>query len=129
MFHACDSRMHEAALFQRIFKFCTFLPKFSNILSFFTLFMPFFWKIACMPLLSRIGPGCAKFYWYSFPFTNGETSDDEKKMFCHLANSGTYSFNYRVTNSSSGIFKYKNLWTGPIIHDIRYFSYVKQHIT
>ena len=35
LFYACDSRTHEAALFQNIFKFCTFLPKFSNILSFF----------------------------------------------------------------------------------------------
>ena len=31
LFHACHSRTHEAALFQNIFKFCTFLPKFSNI--------------------------------------------------------------------------------------------------
>ena len=37
LFHACDSRTHEAALFQNIFKFCTFLPKFSNILPFFAL--------------------------------------------------------------------------------------------
>ena len=29
---------HEAALFQNIFKFCIFLPKFSNILPFFVLF-------------------------------------------------------------------------------------------
>ena len=42
LFHACDSCTHEAVLFQNIFKF-------SNIL-------PFSWKIACMPLLSRIGP-------------------------------------------------------------------------
>ena len=48
-----------------IFKFCTFLPKFTNILHFFALFkyffffylfLPFFWKIIRMPLRSRIGP-------------------------------------------------------------------------
>ena len=48
LLHRCDSYTHEAAFFQNIFKFCTFLPKFSNIL-------PFFWKISRMPLLSRIG--------------------------------------------------------------------------
>ena len=31
LFHACDSCMLEAALFQNIFKFHTFLPKFLNI--------------------------------------------------------------------------------------------------
>ena len=31
--------MREVALFQNIFKFCTFLPKFSNILPFFSLFL------------------------------------------------------------------------------------------
>ena len=41
---------HEAALFQNIFKFCLFLPKFSNILPFFALSLPLFWKIARMPL-------------------------------------------------------------------------------
>ena len=49
-------------------------------------------------------------------------------MFCHLANSGTYSFNYRVTNSSSGIFKYKNLWTGPIIHDMSNNTLIKKKL-
>ena len=39
LFHACDSRTLEAGLFQSIFKFCTFLPKFSNILPFFALFL------------------------------------------------------------------------------------------
>ena len=38
LFYACDSRMHEAALFQNTFTFCTFLPKFSNILPFLALF-------------------------------------------------------------------------------------------
>ena len=51
--------MHETALFQNIFKFCTFLTKFSNILPFLPpplFFLPFFWKISCMPFHSRIGP-------------------------------------------------------------------------
>ena len=39
---ACDSRTNEAALFQNILKFCTFLPKCSNIL-------PFFWKKHACP--------------------------------------------------------------------------------
>ena len=43
------------ALFQNILKFCSFLPKFSDILQFFAVF----WKIARMPLLSRIGPDFA----------------------------------------------------------------------
>ena len=47
----CDSYTHKAAVLQNIFKFCTFLPKFSNILPFFTLFCPFSEKIACMLLL------------------------------------------------------------------------------
>ena len=42
LFHACDIRTHEGALFQNIFKFCTFLPKFSNMLPFFALFLLFF---------------------------------------------------------------------------------------
>ena len=44
------------APFQNIFKFCTFLPKFSNILPFLNIFLPCFRKIACMTLLSRMGP-------------------------------------------------------------------------
>ena len=52
--------MHEAALFQNVFKFCTFLPKFSDILAFFALFLPVFWKIAHKPLHSRIAPGDMK---------------------------------------------------------------------
>ena len=58
-FNACDNRTQSSALFQNIFKFCTFLPKLSKFflfLTFFCPFLPFFWKIACMPLLSRIGP-------------------------------------------------------------------------
>ena len=43
----CDYRRQSPVLFQNIFKFCTFFTKFSNIL-------PFFWKIAPIPLLSRI---------------------------------------------------------------------------
>ena len=39
VFHACDSRTHDAALFQNIFKFCTFSPKFPDILPFFALFL------------------------------------------------------------------------------------------
>ena len=42
VFHTCDSHMHDAALFQNIFKFCTFLHKFSNILPFFCLFFALF---------------------------------------------------------------------------------------
>ena len=44
LFHACDSGMLEAALFQNIFKVCTFLPKFSNILPFFGLILALFLK-------------------------------------------------------------------------------------
>ena len=41
--------------FKNIFKFCPFLHKLSNILPFFNISSPFFWKIVCMPLRSRIG--------------------------------------------------------------------------
>ena len=47
-------------LFFKIFSnFGTFLSKFSNILPllpFLNTFLPFIWKIARMPVLSRIGP-------------------------------------------------------------------------
>ena len=43
-------------LFQNIFRFCTFLFKFSNILTIFNIYLPFFFKIAPMPMLSRIDP-------------------------------------------------------------------------
>ena len=46
-FIGCNNCMQSPALFQKIFKIlCPFPP----------LFLPFFGKIACMPLLSRIGP-------------------------------------------------------------------------
>ena len=56
-FHAIIARNH-LIFFQNIFRFCTFLPKFSNILPFFAfnIFLHFFWKITHMLLLSRIGP-------------------------------------------------------------------------
>ena len=41
---------------QNIFKFDIFLHKLLNILPFFALFLAFFWNIACVPLLFRIGP-------------------------------------------------------------------------
>ena len=50
---------HNHLPFLKIFSnYAHFCPFFSNILSFFTLnfFLPFFWKIACISLLSRIGP-------------------------------------------------------------------------
>ena len=63
-FSVYSDYMQSSALFQNIFKFCIFLPKFSNILPFlalfnifFALFWSFYRKIVCTPLLSRIGPG------------------------------------------------------------------------
>ena len=53
-FIVCNYHMQSLALLQNIFKFCTFMFKFSNILPFFNIPLPFFWKIAPMPLLSRI---------------------------------------------------------------------------
>ena len=41
--------LHHLPFFKNIFKLCTFFPRFSNI-------SLFFWKIARIPLLSRIGP-------------------------------------------------------------------------
>ena len=40
-------------IFAQIFKYFAFICSFFDI---FHPFLPFFWKIACMPLLSRIGP-------------------------------------------------------------------------
>ena len=42
LFIACSYRTQSLALFQYIFKFCTFLPKFSNILPFLTFSRHFF---------------------------------------------------------------------------------------
>ena len=76
LFHACDSRTHEAALSQNIFRFCTLLFNVSNILLFFPLF-PLFLKIARMSFLSRIGPDCPNsfamlipdyYYYYYYYF-------------------------------------------------------------
>ena len=53
-FHACYSHTHEAVL-QNIFKFCTFLPKFSNILPLIVLFLPFFEKSHIYPYFLQEG--------------------------------------------------------------------------
>ena len=69
--------MQSHALFQNNFKFCTFLLKFSNILPFFNISLPFFWKIAPIPLLSRIGP---------------DTSDMQHRHYFFLARSALPEF-------------------------------------
>ena len=43
-FITCDNRTKSPALFQNIFKFCTFLPKFSITLTFCNISLPFFLK-------------------------------------------------------------------------------------
>ena len=45
--------------------FCLNFQIFCPILTFFYPFLSFFWKIACMPLLSRIGPGIYKYILFS----------------------------------------------------------------
>ena len=55
-FIACDNYMQSPALFQNILIFCTFLPRCSNILPFLNIFLSFFWKIARMSSLCKIGP-------------------------------------------------------------------------
>ena len=68
----CGPLSHAiTCIFPNIFKFCTFLPKFSNNLPFFTLFCPFSEKLhARMPLLSKIDPVCVSsqciLYWIHF---------------------------------------------------------------
>ena len=68
----CGPLSHAiTCIFPNIFKFCTFLPKFSNNLPFFTLFCPFSEKShARMPLLSKIDPVCVSsqciVYWIHF---------------------------------------------------------------
>ena len=59
LFHACDSHTHEAALFKNIFKFLYIFAQISKYIFFFKYIFTLwsiFWKIACMPLLSRTGP-------------------------------------------------------------------------
>ena len=56
---ACSYLKQSPALFQNVFKLSAFFSKFWNILPFFNISLPFFWKIALMPLLSIIGPGWA----------------------------------------------------------------------
>ena len=46
----------KSRLFQNIFSFCTFLPKFLKCLPFINTFLHFFWKMAHILLLSRIDP-------------------------------------------------------------------------
>ena len=59
--------MQSPAHFRNILKFFMFLPKLSDILSFFNISLPFFKKITPMPLLSRVGPGyCFVFLLYLF---------------------------------------------------------------
>ena len=58
----CDNCAQPLALFKNIFKFCTYLSKFLNILPFFALFL----NIAWMPLLSRIGPVQSIKFFFSF---------------------------------------------------------------
>ena len=64
LFQQGDNCMQSPAPFQNIFKFCKFLPRFSDTLPFFNIFLPFFLKIACMPLLSRIGHVQLLYSWY-----------------------------------------------------------------
>ena len=50
-FIVCDNPTQSPALFQSIFRFCTFLPKFSNILPFFHIFCHFSEKAHAYPYL------------------------------------------------------------------------------
>ena len=54
--------MQSRAFSQNIFKFCTFLSKFSKILPFLNISLPFCWKNAPLPLLSGIGPDVIQFH-------------------------------------------------------------------
>ena len=54
---ACDNHMESHALFQNIFQFCRFLDFCPNF-QIFCSFCLFFWKITCVPLLSRTGSVC-----------------------------------------------------------------------
>ena len=82
-FIACNYRTQSPALFQNIFQIYTFLAKFSNLLPFLTifcLFLPFFRKITCLPLLSRIGPDDAELW----PWTLLKTEKLYKIISSHL---------------------------------------------
>ena len=46
--------MQSPALFQNISKFCILFALIFKYFAFFALFLPIFWKMARMPLLSRI---------------------------------------------------------------------------
>ena len=59
---------HNHLPFFKIHSSCTLLPIFSNILLFFHISLPVFWKITPMPILSRISPVHLSWYIYSLSF-------------------------------------------------------------
>ena len=59
---------HNHLPFFKIYSSCTLLPIFSNILLFFHISLPVFWKITPMPILSRISPVHLSWYIYSLSF-------------------------------------------------------------
>ena len=61
LFHAGDSRTYEAALFKNMSNFVNFCPNFQIVRP----FLPFFWKVARMPLFSKIGPVSSTVDWIS----------------------------------------------------------------
>ena len=66
-------------IFAQVFKYFTFFDLF-NI---FCPVLPFFWKIACMPLLFRIGPGYAsklKKKFLSSQYKEQSIREIEKRM-------------------------------------------------
>ena len=74
--HAIKARM-KLPFLQNIFKFFTFLSKFSNISPLFWSFFTLFLKSRIYPLLSRICRGCTSSTWTNF-FCNFETTPVNK---------------------------------------------------
>ena len=54
--HAIVARMRLPKIFSNFVHFCSNFQIFCPFLTLFPPFLPFFWKITCMPLLSKIGP-------------------------------------------------------------------------
>ena len=107
--------MQSPAFFQNIFKFCVFFLSFSNILPFSNIFLSLFffplsWKIACMPLLSKIGPqNQAMLLVRTFLIHNSRTKIFPDKQFCQNAGQEIYIKKHFQRNSIVKISeKFKN---------------------
>ena len=86
----CVRLLDAIILFQNIFKFCTFLLKFSNILPFLNISLTLFWQIAPMPSFSRIDSDHSKSCWTFGPHVENWFCKDNDYKLCYITSSGTH---------------------------------------